>query len=456
MANLVRRSATVALYLVVGALFVALLLPAALDQFKPPLGPQRQDGAFLPFPNLQQAAGAIDLLRDAPSLETTTLRALNGHHFRAETVSAAPSIPDRLHAAPIAARMVRGFAGLDADSDLRVYTDRRVTPDGTGVEGFPALVVWRMADGRFFVLRDLDTLRTPAATMHVLGRSLDVWIGLLGAALAGLALVKARLEARPLRDLAVAAASFDGSASDLPDESGSAPDMRRLVRAMRSMQDRVTMLLQERSLLIGAISHDLKTFLTRLRLRAEHVVDPAEQARVVADLDGMTDLIETALAFARGTTVSRRRSIVDLADLVAIEVAERGAGERQVAALGDETMEAVVKGDPVALRRVLSNLLDNAVKFGRSRVEVGIEVKANQCRLSIDDDGPGIQAQERIAIFSPFYRIEGSRNPRTGGHGLGLAIARQIVEAHNGTVTVEDGRLGGACFVVTLPVSRPT
>ncbi len=455
MANRIRQSASVALNLSAGALIVALLLPAALDQLEPAAGPGRPEGTFLPFPNLQQAAGAIDLLRDAPSLETTTLRALNGHHFRAEVVAVAPVVPDRLRAAPVAARMVRGFAGIDADSDLRVYTDKRVTPDGTGVEGFPALVVWRMADGRFFVLRDLDTRRTPAATMRVLGRPLDFWIGLLGAALAGLALFKARLDASPLRDLAAAAAGFDGTGPDLPDESGSAPDVRRLVRAMRGMQDRVAMLLQERSLLIGAISHDLKTFLTRLRLRAEHVDDPIEQGRVVADLDGMTDLIETALAFARGTTVSRRRTIVDLADLVAIEVAERGAVEREITVSGDETTDAVVEGDPMALRRVLSNLLDNAVKFGRSRVEVAIEVDRDRCRLSVEDDGPGIHAHERTAIFSPFYRVEGSRNARTGGHGLGLAIARQIVEAHNGTVTVADGPLGGARFVVTLPVSRP-
>ena len=113
--------------------------------------------------------------------------------------------------------------------------------------------------------------------------------------------------------------------------------------------------------------------------------------------------------------------------------------------------DATVLGDPRAPRRVVANLVENAVKFGRSAVDVAVERDETACRVVVDDDGPGIAEAQREEVFSPFHRVDSSRNRQTGGLDLGLAIARQIVEAHGGTVTVPAGPLGGARFTVALP-----
>jgi len=230
-----------------------------------------------------------------------------------------------------------------------------------------------------------------------------------------------------------------------------APEIRRLSRAVQDMQERIVGLLGERSLLIGAISHDLKTYLTRLRLRAEGVSEPERRDRLVEDLDAMTALIDASLGFARGTAVEVGRIAVDLGDLVAVEVAEHAAQGADVRLTGEDVQDAVVAGDAVALRRIVANLIGNAVEFGRSTVAVAVTRTGAVCRLTVEDDGPGIPEQERTAVFSPFYRTERSRNRRTGGTGLGLAIARQIAEAHGGTVVAEASPLGGARLVATLP-----
>ena len=408
-----------------------------------------------PYPRLEQAVGAIELMRDAdPNLEPVILRALNGTHLRATIVDTEPPASQRLHRAPRIEATLRAFSDGRAEEDLHAYTDTSTRqPSDPGTEGRPARIVWKMPSGRFLVLEDIEA--QPGLVLRLFGLPPGFWIGLLGICLAALALYASRRETQPLRRLASAAAAFNGRAPSSPIDAQGTPDVQDLARAVHDMQMRVAGLLHERAFLIGAISHDLKTYLTRLRLRAESVPETDGRARMVGDVDGMNDLIDTSLAFARGTTVSGDRDRVDLADLAAIEAAERDALGQMVEVCGTERTDAVVAGDVVALRRVVANLVSNATKFGKGRVVIAVEVASDACRLTVDDDGPGIGAAERTAIFSPFYRIEGSRSRGTGGSGLGLAVARQIVEAHGGTLAVSDGPLGGARFIVTLPRADP-
>ena len=402
-----------------------------------------------PYPRLEQAAGVIDLLSRAdPSLRPTILRAVSGIRLHASLAETAP--PDEgMRRLPRSEAMLRAFSEVlqrpDAarDDGLRAYADAEASP------ARPTRIVARLADGSVLVLDEIEPPR--AISLKLFGLAPGLWIGILGIAVAGLALLGAQREMRPLRRLSAAAEAFDGTPPSGPVPVSGAPDVQRLARSVHAMQERVAALLQERSFLIGAISHDLKTYLTRLRLRAESWPDAQGRERMAADIDGMTDLIETSLAFARGTTVSQIRGRVDLADLAAVEAAERSALGQPVSLAGEEVAEATVPGDAVALRRVVANLVDNAVKFGRGRVEISVEAGPDRCSLRVEDDGPGVGGAEAAAIFSPFYRIEGSRNRRTGGSGLGLAIARQIAEAHGGTIAVCAGRLGGACFTLTLP-----
>jgi signal transduction histidine kinase len=272
-------------------------------------------------------------------------------------------------------------------------------------------------------------------------------IGALGALVGLAAIVAITREARPLRRLAGSVASFAESAVPDPVEVRGAPEIRRLTSAVNDMQERIASLVKGRTILLGAISHDLKTFLTRLRLRIETIADPAQKQRAVHDLDDMTALIEDALALARGAAVSDRREEVDLGELLSHQVADRK--DKRVSLRGS-LPQVKVRGDSVALRRLFANLIDNALRYGTC-AEVALERAGSEVIVLVDDDGPGIPPLERQAVFEPFYRIEASRSRETGGAGLGLAIARAIAEAHGGRISADGAPKAGARVRVVLP-----
>ena len=180
------------------------------------------------------------------------------------------------------------------------------------------------------------------------------------------------------------------------------------------------------------------------------LADETMRARCVADLDAMNVLIADALAYARGSDVALEHQSLDLADIAATEIAEReavGAGLPIEACLAD----ARILGDRAALRRVVANLLDNATRYGRSRLRVTVALAGGRAHLVVEDDGPGIPPAERSAVVLPFYRVEASRNRETAGTGLGLAIAARIVEAHGGGISFDASPWGGALVRVSIP-----
>ena len=442
--------------ILLGALSLLVLATVAVDKW------QRHEEASpyaSRFPRLDQAAGIMTLLRDAdPAQRTAILRAVNGQSLRTEITDTPPSEADLIREPRLEARL-RRLTG-DANGRVRAFTDvemlhRGVDPaevadaHNRNVMGRLATATYALSDGRTVVVSAIERHRS--LMPWLLGQPLSLWVAALGLLVAGLVLVGTRHELAPLRRLTEAVTRFDGRAPEPVATPEGAPEIRRLSRAVQDMQERIVGLLGERSLLIGAISHDLKTYLTRLRLRAEGVAEPERRERLVEDLDAMTALLDTSLGFARGTAVQVGRTPVDLADLVAVEVAEQAAQGAQIAFTGEDVPDAVVAGDAVALRRVVANLTGNAVKFGRSAVSIAVDRSGSTCRVTVEDDGPGIPASERTAVFSPFYRVERSRNRQAGGSGLGLAIARQIAEAHGGTVVAEASPLGGARLVMTLP-----
>ena len=443
--------------LLLGALSLLVLATVALDHW------QRREER-LPsgsrFPRVDQAAGIMTLLRDAdPAQRPAILKAVSGEVLRAEIVDAPPDTVDLIREPRLETR-IRRMTAEPADR-VQAYTDaallrRGVDPaniaqaERAGPIGRLALATYRLPDGRYAVISAAEHHRS--LMPWLLGQPLSLWVAVLGAAAAGLVLVGTRHELAPLRRLTDAVSRFDGRAPERVSAPRGAPEIRRLAQAVQGMQERIAGLMAERSLLIGAISHDLKTYLTRMRLRAEGVVEPTRRDRLIEDLDAMAALIDTSLGFARGTAVGAERAPVDLGDLVAVEVAEHAAQGAPVSLSGEEARGLTVAGDAVALRRVVANLIGNAVKFGRSTVAVAVRRAGAVCQIVVEDDGPGIPEAERAAVFSPYYRIEGSRSRNTGGTGLGLAIARQIAEAHGGTVVAETAALGGARLVVTLPV----
>ncbi|UMY16712.1 ATP-binding protein [Methylobacterium organophilum] len=442
--------------LLLGALSLLVLVTVTIDRWQIAHRPFPWDSGF---PRVDQAAHIMTLLRDTdPSLRPAILRAVSGEALRAEIADQPPPEAALIREPRLEARL-RRLTG-DTDGRIAAFTSSALLRRGVDAAdvgdqdrrlpiGSLSLATYRLADGRILVISAI--VRHRSLMPWLLGLPVSLWVAILGVAVAGLVLVGARHELTPLRRLTEAVSRFDGRVPEPAIPPQGAPEIRHLARAVQAMQERIVGLMAERSLLIGAISHDLKTYLTRLRLRAEGVSEPERRERLVEDLDAMTALIDTSLGFARGTAIGVERSAVDLADLVAVEVAEQAAQGIAIRLIGEDVQDAVTVGDAVALRRVLANLIENAVKFRRSTVAVTVRRTGAVCAVVVEDDGPGIPEAERRAVFSPFYRVERSRSRTTGGTGLGLAIARQIAEAHGGTVAAEAGALGGARLVLTLP-----
>ncbi len=268
---------------------------------------------------------------------------------------------------------------------------------------------------------------------------------------AALSVWAARRMTRPLALFAWAATRLgrDVNAPDLPEKGPR--EVVHAARAFNEMQHRLRHLIRARTQMLAAISHDLRTPITRLRLRAEFVEDAEQRDKMLADLAQMEEMISATLAFARMDSIEEKLKLLDLSAL--IEVACNDAAELGREVTFESTGKAEIEGRPVALRRALDNLIDNAVKYG-TRARVRLETTADSHVITIDDDGPGIPETEMGRVFEPFRRLEPSRNPETGGVGLGLSVVRAIIEGHGGRITLKNRKSGGLQAMISLPRGR--
>jgi two-component system OmpR family sensor kinase len=214
------------------------------------------------------------------------------------------------------------------------------------------------------------------------------------------------------------------------------------------MQARVNRLLQERTHMIAAIAHDLRTPLTRLSFRLDGLPSPLGD-KVDADIQEMKAMISAALDFIRDRSLGVQRQPLDfrlLVESVADDLVDVG---HEVSVQSGSAI--TLQGDPVALRRAVVNLVENGLKYGH-RVRLRLRTSGDDCVLEVDDDGPGIPEAMQQHVFTPFFRLEASRNRDTGGIGLGLATVRAIVLDHGGIVALRNRKEGGLRVVVTLPV----
>lgn len=258
----------------------------------------------------------------------------------------------------------------------------------------------------------------------------------------------ARRVTAPLRSLADAAERLGRDVAAPPVAEIGSTEMRQAAHAFNSMQSRLRQLVETRTRMLAALSHDLRTPLTLLRLRVEEVAAAEERERMTATIASMDEMIEATLAFARDDTKTEPRRRIDVAALLAAivdDLADAGFNVTMPLAA-----PAVLACQPAALRRAFGNLLDNAVKYGRS-AEVALDPGPDAVTITIADRGPGIPAAELSKVFEPFYRVEESRSRETGGSGLGLAIALAVVEAHGGAISLANRVGGGLCARVTLP-----
>jgi signal transduction histidine kinase len=261
------------------------------------------------------------------------------------------------------------------------------------------------------------------------------------AAVLSVGLLFIRRLTRPLAALAAAArAAGRGDRRARVPETG-ARELRETARAFNEMQVRIARFDAERTRTLAAVGHDLRTPITSLRIRAE-MLDPAERDPIVRTLDEMTVMADGLVAYARDEGDAEPVAPVDLAALLARLAAERGAGFAAASA-------ATVAGRPVALARAFGNLNDNALRYGGA-ARVRLERRAGEAVVVIEDDGPGIAPERIDSMFEPFVRGDASRSAATGGAGLGLSIARSVIRAHGGAVTLGNRPGGGLAATVVL------
>ena len=402
-----------------------------------------------PFPRLQLAAGIIDLAAsEPPNRLPLVLRGANGLDVVTRILAAEPSTPDLRYAPRLTARL-RSF--VSSDTTVRAYVSTVFIPRArsSGVEGFLARASARLPDGRVIVIDTNSTGDKDAP--RLLGWPASQWMGAAATLIVLLALWGTARETRPLRRVVQAMLAFDGTRVTIAGAPSAAADIRRTSEAAAAMQERVVTLLGERALMIGAISHDLRTVLTRMRLRVAALDDPAARVALERDLERMDAMLSDALAFARGTATGPERLPIDLADIAASEAAERDARGQQ-GAIDLALDDAPCLGDALALRRVVANLIDNAIKYGGGRVVVTTGSAADRAWLTVEDDGPSISPDQRAEMLQPYRRGEQARRAGLAGSGLGLAIVQQIVEGHRGTIAIGESAYGGAQVTISLPL----
>ena len=290
--------------------------------------------------------------------------------------------------------------------------------------------------------------RVPAPRLGgPLPRGIFVQLGLLTAVLAIVLFLMARGVTRPLSALAASAEAMSRGENPPPLPESGARELQEATRAFNTMNERLQRYMNSRNALLAAISHDLRTPLTRLRLRAEKVADPELRARFQRDVDEMNALLKSALDVFRGMRDDEATESVDVMAMlgrICVDFAETGKSVTL-----DGAPAAPIEARPDALKRCITNLVSNAVKYGKS---ASIHVSDGAAlEIRVADDGPGIPDELLEKVFEPFYRLDDSRNPDTGGTGLGLSIARDIAQAHGGSLVLRNRSSGGLEAVLTLP-----
>lgn len=261
---------------------------------------------------------------------------------------------------------------------------------------------------------------------------------------------------RATRPMARFAAAADRLGRDMEapalDEDGPR-EVRHVARAFNTMQRRVKTFVRDRTQMLAAISHDLRTPITRLRLRAEFIEDAELQKKMLGDLEQMETMIASTLAFARDDAADEPRKPFDLA--VLLQGLCDDATDSGHATAYDGPDRLTFTGRPIGLNRVFSNLIDNTVGYG-ANVRINLAADAEngergQITVTVADDGPGIPEDQQEQVFAPFHRVDHSRSRETGGVGLGLSVVRSIVRAHGGEVTLTNRAEGGLLVMVILP-----
>jgi signal transduction histidine kinase len=310
-------------------------------------------------------------------------------------------------------------------------------------DGMMRAVDIRLGDGQW-----VRVSFSPEPPRRALPGGLMTHLLLTIAAVIIVSLIAVRLATRPLQHLAEAADAFGQNLESPPLPETGPAETRRAAKAFNGMQERLKRLIAERGRALAAVSHDLRTPLTRLRLRAELVDDAKLREQIAADLDDMQSMIDTTLQYLRGVHENEPRQPIDMNALLASLAEDVSVLGHQVSVDGSATAPYV--GRLSGLKRAIGNLVDNAVKYGQTAA-IRVEDDAAQLRVIVEDRGPGIPEEQLAQVTEPYYRLDASRRRDTGGVGLGLAIARDVALHHGGDLVLANRPEGGLRATLVLP-----
>lgn len=263
-----------------------------------------------------------------------------------------------------------------------------------------------------------------------------------------LSIIGVRSVVRPLQKLRQAAEGLGKDIKQPPLDETGPTEVKDTAKAFNTMQIRLKNYIEDRASILAAISHDLKTPLTRIRLRTDLMDDEELRTKTQKDLDDMESMVSATLDFMRGTETREPSRRIDLNSLLeSIQEDYQEAGK--TVQLREKLIEPY-QGKPLALKRCLVNLVENAIRYG-GQVDIEVQDFKDKVVILIRDNGPGIPEDALQKVFDPFFRLETSRAQHTGGTGLGLGIARNIARAHGGDLMLQNSSEGGLCAKLTLP-----
>ncbi|WMW80445.1 ATP-binding protein [Undibacterium cyanobacteriorum] len=328
----------------------------------------------------------------------------------------------------------------------------RPDADKNSNEGCEALLI-QLRDGMLLKL----SLTPPRAPTPPIQTETLYYLGLFLTCVAGLAFFVSRMTIKPLLSLAQAATELGQDINRPPLPERGANEILLASRAFNAMQNRIRSHIQQRTQMLAAITHDLQTPLTRLRLRLEKVNDQDLRDKLILDLSNMQMMVKEGLDLARSMDSAEELRPLDIDSMLDSICSDASDAGHKVSFSGES--KATIMARPQALRRCLDNLIDNGIKYGQS---VEVTVRREETRLArseaknlcivVRDHGPGIPEDQQARVFEPFYRIETSRSRETGGTGLGLTIALNIVRQHNGDLQLSNHAEGGLEVRLLLPI----
>lgn len=401
------------------------------------------------FDAVERLLSTAKMLRTLPAEEEDAIVATPSEWGMQFTITdTAPQVRDELQLSGDLAVFLKSKFGLTlGDGFILAAAETGTRPElpEHGSKAGRSLVLLAsiaLDDGRWLTARDVLRLPKPWAWQLMLTILATVSI-----VVAVVWIIVAKITT-PLQHLSNAADSLGRSEDPQPISSSGPSELRKLTHAFNDMAARLTRLLNERAKMLAAIGHDLKSPITAMRLRIELLDEGEPKDKLGQCLDEIQELVDAALSLSRGSDTPEPEVVFQLEDLMNELVTDlRAAG-------GDITLvnphHFFIYGRRAALKRALRNVVENALRYGhRARIFVR-PAMADVCVL-IDDDGPGVPEADRIRIFNPFFRLEQSRSRDTGGSGIGLALAKSIIDAHQGKIRYEDADSGGARAVIILP-----